>query len=73
MRFYAFESAALGESLLAFLLPQKGAKAVMKYDFGDGWEIKILRLADKTSKEQPTSEKGVKKFVRNEGFIFLTL
>ncbi len=39
---------------LGFLLPQKGAKAAMKYDFGDGWEIKILRLADKTNKEEPT-------------------
>ncbi len=36
---------------LGFILPEKGAKAVMEYDFGDGWEIKLLRLADKPVKE----------------------
>ncbi len=43
-----------GSLPLGYILPQKGARAMMEYDFGDGWEIRLLRLADKVVKEAPS-------------------
>ncbi len=40
-----------GSLPLGYILSQKGARAMMEYDFGDGWEIRLLRLADKVVKD----------------------
>lgn len=43
--------------LLKDLLPERGTKASLEYDFGDGWEFKFLRMATPKNAEPFTCRK----------------